>query len=82
MSDDWETQTKIGSKVRGGGGGPRETVVKGRGATNAAFRAGGVSTEKKYATSNAVCSPCSRRDLLPQCLAVVHHRHRSWVVAL
>ena len=55
MSDDWNSVTRIGQKHTGGGG-PRETTVKGKSALNAASRQGLlVGSEKKYATGNAVC---------------------------
>lgn len=52
----WDDDVKIGKNVHRGAGGPRETVVKGKAALNAAARSGAIiATEKKYAAGNAVC---------------------------
>ncbi|KAK5099157.1 multiprotein-bridging factor 1 [Exophiala xenobiotica] len=56
MSEDWNSVTRIGSKVRAGGGTvtDRERVVKGKSALNAAQRSGAIiGTEKKFGTANS-----------------------------
>ncbi|KAK4195633.1 multi protein bridging factor 1-domain-containing protein [Triangularia verruculosa] len=55
----WDTDTvKIGKNVRTGGGGPRETVVRGQSALNAARRSGAaIATEKKFGAGNAASKP-------------------------
>ena len=58
MADEWDTVTKIGKNVRTGGGGERETVVRGKSALNAAQRSGAVvATEKKFSAGNSVYLP-------------------------
>lgn len=55
MSDEWDTVTKIGSKTRGGAGAPKEKVIRGESALNAARRTGAaIATEKKFAVGNTV----------------------------
>lgn len=56
MSEDWNSVTKIGSKVRTGGGvSDKEKVIRGDSALNAARRSGAaVSTEKKFGGTNSV----------------------------
>lgn len=61
---DWDSVTKIGSRVGPGGSAARTQVVKGKSSLNAAARTGSiVATEKKYGSANTVCcyneeNPC------------------------
>ena len=62
MSEDWESVTKIGSKVRGPGVANRETTIKGKSALNAAARSGAIiGTEKKFASANTSGNPEGQR---------------------
>ncbi|KAK3403053.1 multi protein bridging factor 1-domain-containing protein [Sordaria brevicollis] len=55
----WDTDAvKIGKNVHRGGAGPRETVVRGKSALNAAQRSGAIiATEKKYGAGNTASKP-------------------------
>jgi len=55
MSEEWDTVTKIGSKVRGtGGAAAKEKVIRGESALNAARRQGAdIATEKKFGGTNS-----------------------------
>jgi hypothetical protein len=56
----WDSVTKIGSKVRGGPAAPKEKVLRGESALNAARRTGSaVTTEKKFSSANQVNDPLS-----------------------
>lgn len=56
--DDWDSPRYVKPE-------PRETVVRGKAALNAAARRGAiVNTEKKYSTSNAVCPPSTACSLI------------------
>ncbi|ORY65447.1 multi protein bridging factor [Pseudomassariella vexata] len=52
-----DTPVVIGKSRGPGGGAQRETVVRGKGALNAAMRSGNVAAEKKFAAGNAASKP-------------------------
>jgi hypothetical protein len=56
MADEWDTVTKIGSKVRpGGGSAAKEKVIRSEAQLNAARRQGAdIATEKKFGGTNSV----------------------------
>jgi putative transcription factor len=55
MSEEWDNVTRIGSKVRAGAAGPKEKVIRGESALNAAKRTGAaIATEKKFGGTNSV----------------------------
>jgi putative transcription factor len=64
MADEgWDSVTKIGSKVRGGPSAPKEKVLRGESALNAARRTGSaVVTEKKFTAANQVNDPPCHSD--------------------
>lgn len=55
MSEEWDTVTKIGSRVRGTGvAADKEKVIRGESALNAARRQGApINTEKKFGGTNS-----------------------------
>jgi len=65
--DEWDTVTKIGTKVRGPGANTqKEKVIRSDSALNAARRQGAdISTEKKFGGANSVSTRFSTRSLSP-----------------
>ncbi|KAI1959358.1 multiprotein-bridging factor 1 [Ophidiomyces ophidiicola] len=76
---DWDSVTVIGSKHRGGAA-PRETVVKGRSALNAAARSGAIiGTEKKFATGNTQDRPTNIQPRMQASRPAVEGQHLTKV---